>query len=86
MPCTAPLSTSLIEPPTIDATVWPALAVWSSVIEVTVDPMGVSTGASLTAVTVMLAVSVAVLNALLPPLVELSTLLPAAPLLWSQAR
>ena len=43
-------------------------------------------GASLTAVTVIVAVSVAVLNALSPTLVLVSTLLPALPLLWSQAR
>ena len=64
----------------------PALTVWFAVIGFSVGVIGSNTGASLTAVTVMLAVSVAVLNALLPPLVELSTLLPAAPLLWSQAR
>ena len=43
-------------------------------------------GASLTAVTVRLAVSVAVLKAVLPPLVEVSAVPPLVPLLRSQAR
>ena len=46
----------------------------------------VMTGASLTAVTVMLAVSMAVLYAVLPPLVLTSTFVPGAPLVWSHAR
>ena len=45
-----------------------------------------SDGASLTSVTVMALVAVAVLKALVPPLLEVSTLLPAVPLVWSQAR
>ena len=43
-------------------------------------------GASLTAVTVIDAVSVAVLKAVVPPFVLTSTLVPALPLVWSQAR
>ena len=43
-------------------------------------------GASLTAVTVMPAVAVALENALLPPLVLVLAVLPAVPLVWSQAR
>ena len=43
-------------------------------------------GKSLTAVTVIDAVSEAVLNAVLPPFVLTSTLLPTAPDVWSQAR
>src|ERR671937_953732 len=45
-----------------------------------------STGASLTSVTVMVDVAVAVLNAVVPPLLLVSTLVPATPLVWSQAR
>ena len=50
-----------------DATVWPPFVVWSSVIEVSVGAMAASTGASLTAVTVIDAVSLAALNAVAPP-------------------
>ena len=45
-----------------------------------------STGASLTAVTVRLAVSVAVENAVVPPLLVVSASVPLLPLVWSQAR
>src|SRR5947208_247051 len=45
-----------------------------------------SDGASLTLETVRELVAVAVLKALVPPLLEVSTLLPAVPLVWSQAR
>ena len=45
-----------------------------------------STGASLTAVTTMLAVSVAVEKAVVPPLVMVEALPPPVPLVWSQAR
>ena len=45
-----------------------------------------STGAAFTAFTVMSAVSVAVENAVVPPFVVVSTLLPAVPNVWSQAR
>src|SRR5262249_25693916 len=44
------------------------------------------TGASLTAVTLIDEVAVAVLKAVTPPFVEASTLLPDVPLVWSQAR
>ncbi len=49
-------------------------------------PGTVLTGASFTAVTVKLAVPAAVLKAVVPPLVLTSTLLPAKPDVWSQAR
>src|SRR5436305_1242541 len=45
-----------------------------------------STGASLTAVTVIFEVAVAVLKAVVAPVVETSTLFPAEPLVWSQAQ
>ena len=91
MPSSAPLSTSVMRSPPalamIDATVLPALLIWSSSRVVSsIAPLLSSTGASLTAATLMLAVSVAVLKAVLPPFVEMSTRLPAAPLVWSQAR
>ena len=47
---------------------------------VSVGLAGVSTGASLTAVTVIKAVSVAVLKAVVPPLLETSTFVPSVPL------
>ena len=43
-------------------------------------------GASLTALTVMLREAVALENALVPPLLLVSAVLPAVPLVWSQAR
>ena len=43
-------------------------------------------GASFTAVTLMLAVLLALEKAVLPPVSEVFTRLPAVPLLWSQAR
>src|SRR5258707_919521 len=43
-------------------------------------------GASLTLLTAMVLVAVLVLKALVPPLPQVSTLVPAAPLVWSQAR
>src|SRR5439155_20256902 len=45
-----------------------------------------STGASLTAATLIAADAVAVLKAVSPPLSEASAVLPAVPLVWSQAR
>src|SRR5256885_305294 len=45
-----------------------------------------STGASLTLVTVRLDVAVAVLRAVVPPFVEASTFVPCVPLVWSQAQ
>ena len=49
--------------------------------------MAVSTGASFTDVTVMVAVSEAVLNAVVPPLpLAVDRMEPAAPEVWSQAR
>src|SRR5438552_3995256 len=46
----------------------------------------VSTGASLTLLTVMLEVAVAVLKAVVPPLVVVSTFVPVEPAVWSQAQ
>ncbi|WP_427911364.1 hypothetical protein ACPWT1_11730 [Ramlibacter sp. MMS24-I3-19] len=46
----------------------------------------VRTGASFTGVTVTLAVAVVLLNAVLPPTAAAVTTVPAAPLVWSQAR
>ena len=54
----------------------PPLVISSSVIVGRVGAAGVSTGASLTAVTVIRAVSVAVENAVIPPLVLVSTFVP----------
>ena len=45
-----------------------------------------NTGASLTALTVRLAVSVAVEKAEVPPLLVVSASVPLLPLVWSQAR
>src|SRR5689334_16656642 len=45
-----------------------------------------ATGASFTAVTVTSITSVALENAVVPPLLEVSTLLPALPPVWSQPR
>src|SRR5213075_537115 len=53
--------------------------------KVTVVPL-VIVGASLTLVTVMLDVAVAVLNAVVPPLVVVSTFVPCVPEVWSQAQ
>ncbi len=91
IPSTAPESTSVIRSPPallmMLATVLPPFAVSSSVIVVKVIfPVLSSTGASFTAETVIEATSVAVLNAVVLPFVDASTLLPAAPLVWSQAR
>ena len=61
----------------LSVTVWPSL---------TVRLKPVSTGASLTALTVRLAVSVATENAVMPPLAVVSALSPLLPLVRSQAR
>ena len=45
-----------------------------------------NTGALLTALTVRLAVSVAVEKAVVPPLLVVSASVPLVPLVWSQAR
>ncbi len=67
MPSTALVSTSVMEAPTMVATVVPLGLASFSVIVVKEGVAGVRTGASLTAVTVILAVSVAVLKALGAP-------------------
>ena len=85
-----PVSTSLKEAPNRLATVLPETPVTTS--SVTVKPAGVidaeplRVGASLTEVTTTLAVSVAVENAVVPPLLEVLTLSPGEPVNWSQAR
>ncbi len=61
----------------VSSTVWPSLMA---------SRLVVITGGSLIALTVMRAVSVAVLNALLPPLMPVSAKSPMLPLLRSQAR
>ena len=86
MPSTAPASTSVTDAPSRLATISPAFVVWSSVIVVNIGAAGVSIGASLTAVTVIDAVSVAVENAVVPPFVDASTLVPCVPLARSHAR
>ena len=45
-----------------------------------------NTGASLTALIIRLAVSVAVEKAVVPPLLVVSASVPLVPLVWSQAR
>ena len=91
IPSTAPASTSVMRSPPalamISATVLPVLVVWSSVMAVSViSPLLSSTGASFTGVTVRLAVSVAVLKAVLPPLTLVLARAPLVPLVRSQAR
>ena len=71
-PSTAPESTSVIDVPTIPLTSSPELVVWSSVMAVRLGEAAERTGASFTGVTVMAAVSLFVLNSVLPPLVEAS--------------
>ncbi len=75
-----------MDPPTNDATVWPALTISSSVIGARVGAMATSTGASLTAVTAIEAVSVALLNAVDPPWTLASMSAPALPIVRSHAR
>jgi len=92
MPSTAPTSTSVT--PTMGRalammadTASPAGLVSSSLMSVSVMlPVLSSSGASLTAPTVILAVSVRVLNAVVPPLGTVSTMDATTPVLWSQAR
>src|SRR5438132_244057 len=84
IPCTAPVSTSLTWPASSVETRSPPLAVWSSLIVVKLLAPD-NSGASFTLLTVMFAVAVAVLKAVVPPLVVVSTLVPWVPLVWSQA-
>ena len=89
IPFTAPASTSLMLAPMNDETVCPGsltLLVWSSVIAVSVGLIGVNTGASLTLATVRCAVSVAVENAVVPPLALVSAVVPWLPAVSSHAR
>ena len=91
MPSTAPASTSVMRSPPalamIAETRSPPLVVWSSVMVVSVmAPLLSSSGASLTAVTVMLLLAVAALKAVEPPLVVVFAVRPAVPVVWSQAR
>ena len=53
---------------------------------VSVNAVSARTGASLTAVTVTSTTSVALENAVMPPLLEVSAKPPFTPLLWSQPR
>src|SRR6218665_3611301 len=91
MPCTAPVSASVTWPVRKLDTATPGLLVSESVRPVSVGPAGVSTGASLTLLTVSVACAVPLEYAALPPLVLVSAVLrvplvDAAPALWSQAR
>ena len=86
MPSAALVSTSVTDPPSRMPTCWPPLPVASSSMVGSDGVAGVRAGASLTAVTVMEAVSVAVEKAVVPPLVLASTLVPADPVVWSHAR
>ncbi len=86
MPCSAPLSTDTIELPMNDATACPPLAMSVSASVASTGETGTSTGASATALTAIEAVSVPMLNALVPPPRLASARLPAVPLAWSQAR
>src|SRR5262249_9133003 len=63
----------------------PLLVVWSSVIVVK-GLAPANTGASFTLVTVIEAVAVAGLNAVVLPAVVVSTFVPAVPVVWSQAQ
>src|SRR5262249_51386001 len=85
MPFTASVSTSVSLPEIKVETRSPLLVVWSSLIEVKLLAPE-RTGASLTLLTVILDVAVAVLKAVVLPLVVVSTLLPWVPLVWSQAQ
>ena len=87
MPLTAPLSTSVM-PPVKALTSEPTApdGAPASSATVSVRAVSASTGASLTAVTVTSITSVALENAVVPPLLEVSTLVPAVPLVWSQPR
>ena len=76
-------------PPSTSVDVTVVTAVWfSAALSAAVGPPPslVITGASLTAVTVTSTTSVALENAVVPPLLLVSTLLPALPLVVSQAR
>jgi len=91
MPSTAPASTSVIRSPSalemIPLTSVPLLVTLSSSIAASVMiPVLSNTGASFTALTTIRAVSVAVLKAVVPPLVEVLAVSPLLPLVWSQAR
>ncbi len=91
MPSTAPASTSVIlSPPALkitDAIVLPVgLASFLVTAVRSILPVLSSAGAVLVALTVIFAVSVAVLNAVIPPFVVVSTVVPAAPEVLSHAR
>ena len=91
MPSTAPKSLSVMRSPPalamIVETRSPPLVVWSSVmVDSDGAPLLSSTGASFTAVTVMLLLAVAALKAVEPPLVVVFAVRPAVPVVWSQAR
>ena len=80
-------SASVIDPSTtIEATVSPVGAALSSLIVVNVGNASANTGASFSGVTVMVAESVVVLNAVVVPVTVVSAVLPADPVEVSQAR
>ena len=84
------MRTMILSPPAlaiIEATVPPMGSASSSLTSVSlIAPEPSNCGASLTAVTVIDAVSLAALKAVVPPLVRTSTLVPRVPVVWSQAR
>ena len=86
MPAEAPLSTSATEPASRSATLITSLASERTAEGSLMVVDSSQLGASFTAVTLMLAVLLAIEKAVLPPVSVVVTLLPAVPLLWSQAR
>ena len=87
IPFAAPLSTSVI-PPVNALSGEPTAPLGTPASSPTVSERAVfaSTGASLTALIVKFAVSVAVLKAVVPPLVVVSAVPPFVPVVRSQAR
>jgi len=81
-PATAEASTSLL-PRKVDTTADRAV---SMSVEVSVGVVSVTLGASLALLTTMEAPAVLVENAVVPPAVVVSTVAPALPEVWSQAR
>ncbi len=91
IPSTAPASTSVIRsPPALEMialTSVPLLVTSSSSMAANdMVPVLSNTGASFTALTTIRAVSVAVLKAVVPPLLEVLAVPPLVPLVWSHAR
>src|SRR6185503_9958262 len=85
IPVIAPLSTSVILPEISAERSVPLLVTSSSLMVARLfDPE--RTGASLTALTVMPLLAVSLLYDVLPPLLVVSAVPPAVPVVWSQAR